>query len=58
LSTIELMTNNPTKYGGLDGFGLTITKRVPIPPKVTKENLRYLRTKQEKMGHDYELINL
>jgi len=58
LTSIRLLTNNPAKYGGLDGFGLTISERVPLPPKVTKENLRYLRTKMEKMGHDYVLNNL
>jgi 3,4-dihydroxy 2-butanone 4-phosphate synthase / GTP cyclohydrolase II len=55
LSTIQLMTNNPAKYGGLKGFGLTITKKVPLPPKVTDENYRYLCTKKEKMGHEYQL---
>lgn len=55
LSTIRLITNNPAKYGGLDGYGLRVTERVAIPPTVTAENWRYLKTKQEKMGH---LLNL
>jgi 3,4-dihydroxy 2-butanone 4-phosphate synthase / GTP cyclohydrolase II len=55
LTTIHLMTNNPAKYGGIAGFGLRITKREPLPPKVTKDNYRYLCTKKEKMGHEYQL---
>lgn len=55
LSTIRLLTNNPAKYGGLSGYGLAITERVSLLPCATKENLRYLRTKQEKMGHQFDL---
>jgi 3,4-dihydroxy 2-butanone 4-phosphate synthase/GTP cyclohydrolase II len=51
VTTMRLLTNNPAKYGGLDGFGLNIVERVPIQPLPNPENLRYLRTKQEKMGH-------
>ncbi|NGX61617.1 MAG: Riboflavin biosynthesis protein RibBA [Chlamydiae bacterium] len=52
LSSIHLLTNNPAKYGGLDGYGLEVTRRVPLPPTITKENAHYLRTKKEKMGHE------
>lgn len=55
LTTIQLMTNNPAKYGGISGFGLTVTRKVPIPPMVTPENFKYLCTKKEKMGHEYTL---
>lgn len=55
LSTIRLLTNNPAKYGGLSGYGLSITERVSLLPCATKENLRYLRTKQEKMGHQFDI---
>jgi 3,4-dihydroxy 2-butanone 4-phosphate synthase/GTP cyclohydrolase II len=45
------MTNNPAKYGGLEGFGLEITGRVPVQTKPNPENIEYLRTKRERMGH-------
>ncbi|MCL4448923.1 MAG: bifunctional 3,4-dihydroxy-2-butanone-4-phosphate synthase/GTP cyclohydrolase II [Actinobacteria bacterium] len=51
VTTMRLMTNNPTKYGGLEGFGLIITERVPLESIPTKENIKYLRTKRERMGH-------
>jgi 3,4-dihydroxy 2-butanone 4-phosphate synthase/GTP cyclohydrolase II len=51
ITTMRLMTNNPAKYGGLDGFGLEITERVPIESIPNPENLRYLQTKRELMGH-------
>lgn len=52
---IRVITNNPAKYGGLRGFDLEIAGRVAIPPVVTPENLRYLRTKRDRMGHDIGL---
>ena len=51
VTTMRLMTNNPTKYGGLEGFGLDIVERVNIQPVPTPENIEYLRTKRERMGH-------
>jgi 3,4-dihydroxy 2-butanone 4-phosphate synthase/GTP cyclohydrolase II len=51
ITTIRLMTNNPAKYGGLEGFGLEITERVPVRVEPNPENIRYLRTKRERMGH-------
>lgn len=51
VSKMRLITNNPAKYGGLEGFGLEIVDRVKIPPFVNPENLNYLRTKKERMGH-------
>ena len=48
---IRLITNNPAKYGGLEGYGLTITGRVHLPTAETPHNVRYLRTKRERMGH-------
>ena len=48
---IRLMTNNPKKVVGLDGYGLEIVDRVPIETKPHERNIRYLRTKKDKMGH-------
>lgn len=51
VTTMRLMTNNPAKYGGLEGFGLEITERVPSHVTPTDHNLAYLQTKQDRMGH-------
>ncbi|HEU0171632.1 MAG TPA: bifunctional 3,4-dihydroxy-2-butanone-4-phosphate synthase/GTP cyclohydrolase II [Acidimicrobiales bacterium] len=51
ITTMRFMTNNPGKYGGLEGFGLRITERVPIVTTPNPENIAYLRTKRERMGH-------
>jgi 3,4-dihydroxy 2-butanone 4-phosphate synthase/GTP cyclohydrolase II len=51
LTTMRLMTNNPAKYGGLDGYGLEIVERVPLLIEPNPENIAYLRTKRERMGH-------
>ena len=48
---LRLITNNPAKYGGLDGHGLEIVGRVALPTTENPHNVRYLRTKQERMGH-------
>jgi 3,4-dihydroxy 2-butanone 4-phosphate synthase/GTP cyclohydrolase II len=50
--SMRLLTNNPTKRAGLGGYGLTITERIPLPIRPNPENLRYLRTKRDRMGHD------
>jgi 3,4-dihydroxy 2-butanone 4-phosphate synthase/GTP cyclohydrolase II len=49
--TMRLLTNNPAKRAGLEGHGLSISARVPIETEPTPENIEYLRTKREKMGH-------
>lgn len=51
LSTIRLLTNNPRKIAGLQGFGLSVTERVPIEVAPNACNARYLNTKRSKMGH-------
>jgi 3,4-dihydroxy 2-butanone 4-phosphate synthase/GTP cyclohydrolase II len=51
VTTMRVMTNNPAKYGGLEGFGLEITERVPLLTQPNPENIAYLRTKRERMGH-------
>lgn len=53
---MRLMTNNPKKIIGLEGYGLEIVERVPIEIPPTMENQRYLRTKKEKMGHILEVV--
>jgi 3,4-dihydroxy 2-butanone 4-phosphate synthase / GTP cyclohydrolase II len=51
LKTIRLLTNNPRKVVGLEGYGLEITEQVPIRIKPNPHNEKYLRTKREKLGH-------
>jgi 3,4-dihydroxy 2-butanone 4-phosphate synthase/GTP cyclohydrolase II len=51
ITTMRLLTNNPAKYGGLEGFGLEIVERVPLQPVANPENIAYLRTKKTRMGH-------
>ncbi|GAA3099133.1 bifunctional 3,4-dihydroxy-2-butanone-4-phosphate synthase/GTP cyclohydrolase II [Pseudonocardia yunnanensis] len=52
IKSMRLLTNNPDKRAGLEGYGLTIIGRVPLPVRASRENLRYLRTKRDRMGHD------
>ncbi len=52
IRTMRLLTNNPAKRVGLEGYGLEIVGRVALPAHPTKENLRYLKTKRDRMGHD------
>ena len=54
---MRLLTNNPLKRAGLEGYGLSIMERVPLETKPTAENLRYLRTKREKLGHLLENLD-
>jgi 3,4-dihydroxy 2-butanone 4-phosphate synthase/GTP cyclohydrolase II len=51
LTTIRILTNNPKKLVGIDGFGLTVSEQVPIEVHPNAENRRYLETKREKLGH-------
>jgi 3,4-dihydroxy 2-butanone 4-phosphate synthase/GTP cyclohydrolase II len=55
VTTMRLMTNNPSKYGGLEGYGLEIVERVPLHVAPNDENISYLRAKQEKLGHLLDL---
>ncbi len=50
--SMRLLTNNPAKRVGLDGYGLQIIERVPLPVRANAENIRYLMTKRDRMGHD------
>jgi len=51
VTTMRLMTNNPAKYGGIEGYGLEIIERVPMHTVPNEENIAYLRAKQDKLGH-------
>ena len=50
--SMALLTNNPNKRSGLGGYGLQIARRIPVPVDVNDDNVRYLRTKRDRMGHD------
>jgi len=49
--SMRLLTNNPSKRAGLEGYGLSIDERIPLQTTPTAQNIGYLRTKREKMGH-------
>ena len=51
LSSIRILTNNPRKIAGIEGFGLTVVEQLPIETTPTEENVRYLSTKRDKLGH-------
>jgi 3,4-dihydroxy 2-butanone 4-phosphate synthase / GTP cyclohydrolase II len=51
ITTMKLMTNNPAKRGGLEGYGLQIVDRVALHTVPNEENIRYLRTKRDRLGH-------
>ncbi len=51
LTSVRIITNNPRKIVGLEGYGLRVTDRVAMPPACNSHNLRYLLTKREKLGH-------
>ena len=55
ITTMKHMTNNPSKYGGLERYGLALTGRVPLVSAPNPDNIAYLRTKREKMGHLLDL---
>jgi 3,4-dihydroxy 2-butanone 4-phosphate synthase/GTP cyclohydrolase II len=51
LSSIRILTNNPKKIKGLEGYGLSVSAQIPIQPQANAHNAAYLRTKAERMGH-------
>jgi 3,4-dihydroxy 2-butanone 4-phosphate synthase/GTP cyclohydrolase II len=51
VTTMRLMTNNPAKRGGLEGYGLQIVERVALHTEPNEENIHYLRTKRDRLGH-------
>jgi len=54
LTSIRLLTNNPEKRAGLEGYGLRIVERVPLVAPPTPYNVAYLKTKAQKLGHIFE----
>jgi len=50
-----MMTNNPKKIVGLEGYAIAVTQRVPIEIPPNENNIRYMTTKKKKMGHILEL---
>jgi 3,4-dihydroxy 2-butanone 4-phosphate synthase/GTP cyclohydrolase II len=54
IKSMRLLTNNPAKRVGLEGYGLRVLERVALPASPNPENLRYLRTKRDRMGHDLD----
>jgi 3,4-dihydroxy 2-butanone 4-phosphate synthase/GTP cyclohydrolase II len=56
LTSIRLVTNNPKKIVGIDGYNLKVTGRVPLQVAPNKHNVRYLETKRDKLGHLMEII--
>ncbi|WP_016701592.1 bifunctional 3,4-dihydroxy-2-butanone-4-phosphate synthase/GTP cyclohydrolase II [Actinoalloteichus spitiensis] len=54
IRSMRLLTNNPAKRVGLEGYGLRITGKVGLPVRPNPENLRYLRTKRDRMGHELD----
>ncbi len=56
ITKMKLLSNNPRKFKGLAGYGLEIVERVPIVVTPTKENIRYLQTKKDKLGHLIDVV--
>jgi 3,4-dihydroxy 2-butanone 4-phosphate synthase/GTP cyclohydrolase II len=55
IHTMRLLTNNPAKRAGLEGYGLSVVGQVRLPTHANPENLRYLMAKRDRMGHDLDL---
>jgi 3,4-dihydroxy 2-butanone 4-phosphate synthase/GTP cyclohydrolase II len=51
LSSIRILTNNPKKIHGIEGYGLSVTEQLPIQPVPNPHNEEYLRAKRDKLGH-------
>ncbi len=57
LTSVRIITNNPRKIVGLEGYGLKVTDRVSMPPACNSHNMHYLLTKKEKLGHWLDHLN-
>ncbi len=51
IGRMRLITNNPAKFRGLAGYGIEVVERISLPTRATPDNIAYLRTKRERMGH-------
>jgi 3,4-dihydroxy 2-butanone 4-phosphate synthase/GTP cyclohydrolase II len=58
IKELKLITNNPRKRAGLEGYGLTVAERIPIQTEPNPHNVRYLETKRRKMGHLLDMKEL
>jgi 3,4-dihydroxy 2-butanone 4-phosphate synthase/GTP cyclohydrolase II len=58
ISNMRLMTNNPVKRVGLKSFGLKIVEQVPLEVGAYPENVQYLKTKRDKLGHEFTMKEL
>jgi 3,4-dihydroxy 2-butanone 4-phosphate synthase/GTP cyclohydrolase II len=58
LTSIRLMTNNPRKIVGIEGYGLKVSRRVPLEILANKSNREYLKTKKDKLGHILEQLSI
>jgi 3,4-dihydroxy 2-butanone 4-phosphate synthase/GTP cyclohydrolase II len=56
--SLRLMTNNPAKLAGLEGYGLKVVDRVTLPVAANPENVRYLSTKRDRMGHELPSLDV
>ena len=54
---MRILTNNPKKLAGLEGYGLDIVEQIPLEMRPNDKNLEYLRTKREKLGHILNLMS-
>jgi len=57
LKRIRLLTNNPSKRVGLEGYGLEVVERIPIIVQPNPHNMRYLETKRDKLGHLLDIVS-
>ena len=53
---MRLLTNNPRKFVGLEGYGLSVSASVPLEVPVSEHSRRYLKTKKEKLGHQLKSV--
>jgi 3,4-dihydroxy 2-butanone 4-phosphate synthase/GTP cyclohydrolase II len=57
VKNMRLLTNNPKKVVGLESYGLHLTERVPLVVESNPENIHYLETKRDKMGHIFDALD-